>query len=385
MLVKNYYRALNQRIESLSEESKVFFMVDMHAKHIRVNESTEVKSINEVVNKWTQYIMLAVVSGYMGKGKTDFSLKVAEWLWLDGNIKHIVGNIRVNLENSIFAPYYYEVSTLSELILHIYKHRNETKAFIFDEASIHISHRKGMSSNNMTLIHLAKLIRKLKCHFIIISQRPEGIDKDLRELMTLHIHKESKNMAFVRELYGDSPETYYIDDITQTKIPFDTLDPADFIFDIKDKDMPEIMRAISKNMTYDKFEKVIIELVNKNKKKDEQKQHEYINEGAKAPNEKGNEYIKGNEKGNEKTQHYSIYQCETVQKRTNVNEEILMYISDRGQVRLQEVMKFINKSKTRTYEIIEGLVRKGLVYRNGKGRNTTYQTTDAGEYCIKKN
>ena len=49
-----------------------------------------------------------------------------------------------------------------------------------------------------------------------------------------------------------------------------------------------------------------------------------------------------------------------------------MYISDRGQVRLQEVMKFINKSKTRTYEIIEGLVRKGLVYRNGKGRNTTY-------------
>ena len=163
------------------------------------------------------------------------------------------------------------------------------------------------------------------------------------------------------------------------------MDPADFIFDIKDKDMPEIMRAISKNMTYDKFEKVIIELVNKNKKKDEQKQHEYINEGAKAPNEKGNEYIKGNEKGNEKTQHYSIYQCETVQKRTNVNEEILMYISDRGQVRLQEVMKFINKSKTRTYEIIEGLVRKGLVYRNGKGRNTTYQTTDAGEYCIKKN
>jgi predicted transcriptional regulator len=306
-----------------------------------------------------------VVSGYMGTRKTDFSLKMGEWLWLK-DTRYIIGNIGVNIKDSIYSPYYFEVATLSELLKIIYRYKDSNKAFIFDEASIHISHRRAMSSKNNAITHLVKLIRKLKCHFVIISQRAEGIDKDLRELMTLHIHKESKTRALVREMFGEKPETYYIDCIEKTKIHFDTLDTADFEIDILSEDIPKIMHLISKNPSYEEFEQYIDELVKKKEEKDK----------------KPNEYINRNNGKDENIQYNNTYQCD---KRTDIEDKILtcLYMSDDGK-KLRDIMKLIEKSKTRTHEILDSLKKKGLITLEGVGRQSKWIITDAGKYHVEK-
>ncbi len=383
ILVSNFYKSINKRISTLSEESKIFFMIDMHAKHIGIKESIETKDIKDVISAWTEYIMLAIVSGYMGTGKTDFSLKIAEWLWKYGGVKYVISNIGATIKDSKYAPFYFEVSRLSELILLMYRYKDSKKVFIFDEASIHISHRRAMSEGNISIINLAKLIRKLNTHFILITQRAEGVDKDLRELATLWLHKEKKDRVFVKELFGAEQNTYYIDNVEKTEIEFDTNDPADFIFDIGINDILKIMQLISKNVPYEEFEQYINELVNKNNNNSKkQKPNEYLNNNTNTPNEKPNKYIKENEKPNESPHNIYKYQSEARSKKTNIYDDILKYIYDNEDVKLQDLMKFIGKSKTRTYEIICDLCKKGLVYRNGKGKNTYYKLTEAGKYYV---
>ena len=133
-------------------------------------------------------------------------------------------------------------------------------------------------------------------------------------------------MALVRELFGEEPKTYYIDDITPTKIPFDTADPADFEIDILSEDIPRIMRFISKNPSYEEFEKFIDELV-------DDMADEYRNSNVDM-NEKPNKNKKANEKGNEKPHIYNTYQCEAGQKRTN-HDKVLMALAEKKMMTLR--------------------------------------------------
>jgi hypothetical protein len=347
-------------------------MVDLHSKHINIKDVLETVNVEDVISRWTKHIMLAIVSGYMGTGKTDFSLKIAEWMWKHGEIRYIISNIGTTSTNSKYSPFYFEISTLSELILLMYKYKDSKKIFIFDEASIHISHRRAMSSNNISIINLAKLIRKLNTHFVLISQRAGGIDKDLKELATLWMHKESKQKVFVKELFGEEVKTYYIDKVEKTEISFDTNDPADFIFDIHAEDITKIMRIISKNPKYEEFEKSIKEILkDKDKDKSDEMEEEY-----------NNEYIKPDEKSDEKVTYNNMNLCG---RKINNEDKILIYLSGKECAKLSDIMGIIKKSKSRTHEIMQGLMRKKLVHIKGKGRNSQWALTDVGKDYIIKN
>ena len=179
----------------------------------------------------------------------------------------------------------------------------------------------------------------------------------------------------VRELFGAEPQTYYIDFIEPTKIPFDTRDIADFEIDILAEDIPKIMRIVAKNPSYEEFEKFIDELV---KKKEE-------SENIKDLNEKQNEYIKENDEENGMRYNNNRYQCDNgKQTKITIEDNILLYLHYNSEAALKDIMKHINKSKTRTYEIVTELIKRGLVYKIGTGKATKYALTEAGKYYIEK-
>jgi len=241
-----------------------------------------------------------------------------------------------------------------------------------------------MGSSNISIINLSKLIRKLNTHFILISQRPEGVDKDLRELATLWLHKEKKDRVFVKECVGEEQKTYYIDGIGRTEINFDTNDPADFIFDLPGEDIQKIMRLISKNIPYEEFEGAVKKIVEEHENR--QKKGKHIKDDAKTQDKKTDEYIKADEKTDTKTTYNTMYQCEQEKRKEDIEDIILSYLSTSppNGAKLKDIMNIIGKSRSRTHEIMQNLMKKGLVYIEGTGRKSKWVITDAGKYYVEK-
>jgi len=53
-------------------------------------------------------------------------------------------------------------------------------------------------------------------------------------------------------------------------------------------------------------------------------------------------------------------------------KKILMYLLDNEKIKRKEAVKLLNLGKSRTYDILNSLVKKGLILRKGKGRGTYY-------------
>ena len=371
MLITKYYQAVNNRINTLSEESKIFFMIDTKSKTFKVDDKTEIKQIDEVCKKWSEYIILGIISGYMGKGKTDFSLKIAEWFYKAGAVDYIISNIGLS-GSSIYDNVYYEISTLSELLIFMYENKDKNKIFIFDEAGIHVSHRRAMKSNNILLMNLSKLIRKLKCHMFLITQDSKGVDKALRELATLYIHKDTKTTAQITECMGER-EIYNIAGITATNINYDTNDMADFVFDLTVDDMTEVMKLISSNPSVSTFKNEIDKMVEKNKDtknnsiSDTHKQYEYINDDT---------------QDEKNAQDNIIYQSKNNTQDDTIQNIILRYIYNTGGASARDIADAIKKSKPRTNAYLKELKENCLIYPEGTGKKIMYILTDAGKYCI---
>ena len=372
MLITKYYQAVNDRVNTLSEESKIFFMIDTKSKTFKVDDKTEIKQIDEVCKKWSEYIILGIISGYMGKGKTDFSLKIAEWFYKAGAVDYIISNIGLS-GSSIYDNVYYEISTLSELLVFLYEHKDNNKIFIFDEAGIHVSHRRAMKSNNILLMNLSKLIRKLKCHMFLITQDSKGVDKSLRELATLYIHKDTKTTAQITECMGER-EIYNIAGITATNINYDTNDMADFVFDLTVDDMTEVMKLISSNPSVSTFKNEIDKMVEKNK--------DTKNKSI-SPHTKPHEYIKDGTQHEKNTHNTNIYQSENGTQHDTIQNIILKHIyNNTGRASARNVADAIGKSKRRTNEYLRELKEKRLICQEGGGNKIMYILTDAGKYYI---
>jgi predicted transcriptional regulator len=305
-------------------------------------------------------------------------LKIAEWFYRAGAVDYIISNIGLS-GSSIYDNVYYEISTLSELLVFMYEHKGENKIFIFDEAGIHVSHRRAMKSNNMLMMNLSKLIRKLKCHMFLITQDSKGVDKALRELATLFIHKDTKTTAQVIECLGER-ETYNIAGITATSIPYDTNDMADFVFDLTVDDMSDVMKLISSNPSVSKFREEINKMVEKNKNKGDDKKDTKSNNVSDT--QKQDEYINDNTQDEKNTHDNIIYQSEPGQKNDTIQNIILKYIHDTGGVPARDVADAIGKSKARTNVYLKELKENGLIYSEGTGRKVIYKLTSAGKYYI---
>ena len=353
LFIDAYYKGLNRRIDGLSEQSKIFFMIDMESKKIKVDDrDIAIEYSDDIIKRWTKHTMIMVITGYLGKGKTDFSLTISEW-GVKNKFMYVFHNIDMDVSGTDYDGIYHEVSRLSELLINIYKYKDKRKLFIMDEAGIHISHRTSMSSSNIIFMHLSKLLRKLKTDWILISQR-EGIDKEIREFATIWTNKENKNKAKVIELFDEEPHTYYITNIPKTSIKYDTNDVADFKIDIHVKDFDKIMEAIAKKVSFDEFRQVV--------------------EGCvKSENDDCNEYI--NKMPNEKENNKGILADIEL---SHSEKEILKIMYNSSEVSSKEISNNIKKSISQTSRYLKKLANWGFITITGRGNQTRYTITNIG-------
>jgi predicted transcriptional regulator/N-acetylglutamate synthase-like GNAT family acetyltransferase len=363
-----YYRALNKRINSLSEQSKIFFMIDMHASKIKVNDSIEeIKDVKEVLSRWTKQTMIMLMTGYLGTGKTDFALKISEWLWHHGYVKFIISNIAIKVENTRYDGYCLELSKLSELMLFLYRYKDINKVFVLDEAAIHISHRSAMSSSNKIIMNLSKLLRKLKTHTIIITQRENAVDKEIREFATIVINKESKSKAYIREQFGAEPKSYYIVDVKKTDINFDTNDMADFEFDIEENNFSKIMSAIANKLSYEDFKKLINDIK------------------TSSPDDSNDSEISENiNSDTDSIRDTNSIDAFAIHVKLNDNEKnILRYAYDKTEFKRADIEPILSIKTPTLKKYIKNLTDWGFLRMNGSGNKTAYTITNLGIQYVK--
>ena len=166
-----------------------------------------------------------LVTGNLRTGKTDFALllgeKALEMRWAE----RIVTNIEVSLGDS--NPYRFRVKRVhSSRDIQRELGRRGRKVLIIDEAGIHISARRSVSKKNMFFVYLTRLSRKHKAKMIYITQKDEDLDKAVRDLCTVHIHKHSLKTAEITLKTPTGDETIWLENIPRTTIPFDTLSTA---------------------------------------------------------------------------------------------------------------------------------------------------------------
>jgi hypothetical protein len=182
---------------------------------------------------------LSIVSGRMGSGKTDWSLRLAEEAQRKSPGLRIITNIR----NTKPVHNYLFCNRLTDLLRAMIEVKHGL--LILDEAGIFGS--SGASSRRKELgqwEQFVKLSRKFGLATIWIDQRVGGsVAPTMRDLAKYRFHKPGK---FFCEIYQggheDDPiiERLKLTSMDRTTLPFDTLDIGSF-----NMDLPETVEIVN--------------------------------------------------------------------------------------------------------------------------------------------
>lgn len=168
---------------------------------------------------------IVFIIGRHGRGKTDFSLYIAEKLLEMGLVHEVGTNIKVETED----PRIKHITNLYHLKNWL-KSSKKRKLFILDEAGIHIDARNPLGKLNKEIRHLAFLLRKYRAKLILVSQRAKDIESTFRDtaMWLATFQKLSKKTALlISNIYG-SDEPILLEDIPPTSLKYDTYDIAPF-------------------------------------------------------------------------------------------------------------------------------------------------------------
>jgi len=171
---------------------------------------------------------ICFVTGRMGYGKTDFSLKIAETLLEENALKMVGSNIKV--EDSRFT-YITNVYKLKK-----WMQKRGDKLFILDEAGIHVDSRSALSKINKEIRKIAFLLRKFDGKLIFVTQRSADIDTTFRDtdIWLATFHKADLKTCYVYANPLD--EIVVIRNVPKTSIKYDTKDIALFGFEPSSED-----------------------------------------------------------------------------------------------------------------------------------------------------
>lgn len=166
---------------------------------------------------------ICFVTGRMGKGKTDFSLLIAQILLEENAIKMIGTNIKADYP---YFDYITNVYQLKQWML-----RKGDKLFILDEAGIYADARNALSKVNKELRKIAFLLRKFDGKLIFVTQTFEDLDSTFRntDIWLATFKKLSLQTCDVySSLWIGSKR---LTKIPPTSVPFKTKDIAEFSFE----------------------------------------------------------------------------------------------------------------------------------------------------------
>lgn len=185
----------------------------------------------------SQPVFLAYIFGYMGHGKTDFAalmLEVFEFAYRDQDVT-TAANVRSDDIDLEITRYSRLVKLLEERREQI-QNGEDLPPFVMliDEAAQIFTGVGADQHRGKQLAKLLKLARKANAHMLLIGQDGKDIDKSLRALCTIFIHKSelktAKLFKTVTDREGQDLQAR-LDNVPPTDIEFNTYDEGKFIFD----------------------------------------------------------------------------------------------------------------------------------------------------------
>ncbi|MGB8779430.1 MAG: hypothetical protein WCD81_02140 [Candidatus Bathyarchaeia archaeon] len=167
-----------------------------------------------------------VIKGRKDKGKTDFSLLLAEICYVQKYHTHIATNIKTE-------SYMIEAQITDLESLKLWLQRPGKKLYILDEAGIHLGRMRFMSQKNVEIFDVIQMCRHYDCGFIAISPSHVFIDRKIldTDILDLYIHKVSRQTAIINDRV--SGKSWTLCNIPRTSIRFNSKDVA--IFTLKKK------------------------------------------------------------------------------------------------------------------------------------------------------
>lgn len=166
---------------------------------------------------------IMIMCGGHDKGKTDFSLYLANKGFKMGLLDEVGTNIKV-FDDERFIP----ITSLPRLKSWL-RSSTARKWFILDEAGLHAYRRNPLSRKNKALIGISFLIRKYYAKIMLITQRMQDLEGTFvsPDFVVAKFKKVTREYARFRTnlVEGGYGEIY---PIPATKIKFDTRDVAPF-------------------------------------------------------------------------------------------------------------------------------------------------------------
>ncbi|MCJ7633903.1 hypothetical protein MUP77_16145 [Candidatus Bathyarchaeota archaeon] len=164
------------------------------------------------------------VSGAKEKGKTDFSLLLAEIAYL----KKFRTKIATNIETE---SYMIEKQITNLPDLKGWLQESKHKLFILDEAGLSIPKLRFMSTMNIEIMKLLQMIRHYDAGFIGIAPSTKNIDSTFMntDILDGHVRKITKTLAYVKDYLQN--DTYFLEGIPRTSINFNSKHIAEFTMD----------------------------------------------------------------------------------------------------------------------------------------------------------
>ena len=164
------------------------------------------------------------VSGSKEKGKTDFSLFLAEFSYLKAFRTKIATNIQTE-------TYMIEKQITNLPDLKLWLEEKGKKLFILDEAGLSIPKLRFMSAMNVEIMKILQMIRHYDAGFIGIAPSTKNIESTFMntDILDAHIKKLSKKTAFVKDYLEN--DTYFLEDIPKTSINFNSKHIAEFLME----------------------------------------------------------------------------------------------------------------------------------------------------------
>jgi hypothetical protein len=212
--------------------------------------------------------------GIPGSGKTDFALKLIEFVLAE----NLEGKKKFSVITNIYSPQatlvrfakevpsthakldnFYRTVRMTDLIWktiqEIRKGRNIIVAW--DEVSSWAHKQDAATKGNKDLGRLCRLIRKFNGNIFFLEQIDEGLMGQVSEMLVAKFQKKSEKKLHFTTRYGDKNYNLFLKSVPRTNIKFESADFAGFIPDLDLKRMFDFIAIDDEGDKLDEIEKYI--------------------------------------------------------------------------------------------------------------------------------
>jgi hypothetical protein len=172
--------------------------------------------------------ILATVSGTMGVGKTDFTLRVVEELLASKDPSfNVITNIPLKVTTlEEYAGHLFYRDTMRTLLRALCERvQGDTghhSVVPLDETSMFFSRREPAKKTNVLLEKFIRLIRKYNASLIFIDQQKDGLPSAALELRTVMYHKTDLKKVHYSSGLGSRNYNHYLSHVEQTSLGYYT-------------------------------------------------------------------------------------------------------------------------------------------------------------------